>query len=156
MGFFDLFRPKWKHPDPAVRLAAVERLDDQAVLVVVATADADEDVRKAAVERLDDQVVLVEIATTDADEDVRKAAVERLDDQEVLVEIAATDADDEVRIAAVKRVAHNSKANLRDAAAEIEATTRRVKSLFIEARAERNAQSEGGDLPPRNRHRRGE
>lgn len=51
MGFFDLFRPKWKHPEPEVRASVVEKenIEGQAVLAAVAKPDEGEgrlDVRK--------------------------------------------------------------------------------------------------------------
>jgi hypothetical protein len=54
MNFLDLFRPKWKHSQPRVRRAAVEKLTDQALLGEIAKTDSDRDVRMAAVKELTD------------------------------------------------------------------------------------------------------
>jgi hypothetical protein len=100
----DWFRPKWKHSDPAVRLAAVERLADQPTLADIAKNDKDSKVRKAAMARVTEQYDLADVAQNSLDSKVRKAAVERLEDQLVLAEIAKNDKDSEVRRAAVARV----------------------------------------------------
>jgi hypothetical protein len=82
MGFLDRFKPqpKWKHPDRAVRLSAVESLPDteQAVLESIATEDEDAGVRRAAVARLTNVARLTQIARDDADEAVRLEARELL------------------------------------------------------------------------------
>src|SRR3990170_4495420 len=76
MGFFDLFRPKWRHSDSEVRAEAVRQLgpDDLATLTEVARHDPDARVRRIAVKKLDDPEVLGELARTDADEALRAAA----------------------------------------------------------------------------------
>lgn len=82
MGFLDRFKPqpKWKHPDRAVRLSAVETLPDaeQAVLESIATEDEDAGVRRAAVARLTSVARLTQIARDDPDEAVRLEARELL------------------------------------------------------------------------------
>ena len=82
MGILDKLRPqaKWKHGDPAVRLEAVQALDDAEgdVLIQVATDDLDARVRRAAVARLSDPDTLAAVSRNDAETGVRDAAVERL------------------------------------------------------------------------------
>jgi hypothetical protein len=82
MGILEKLRPqpRWKHADPAVRVAAVFDLgpDESEALRTLAREDADARVRRAAVTRLDDVAVLAEIARTDPDEDVRLEAVRSL------------------------------------------------------------------------------
>jgi len=55
MGFLDRFKaqPKWKHPDSAVRAAAVEALADeeQDLLRGIAVEDPDPAVRRTALAR---------------------------------------------------------------------------------------------------------
>ena len=65
MGILDLFRPKWKNSDPAVRAEAVRALfdEDVATLRKVAIRDTDSAVQRLAVKRLVDPVVLQEVAT---------------------------------------------------------------------------------------------
>jgi hypothetical protein len=82
MGILDKLRPqaRWKHGDPAVRLEAVNSLDDTDVDVFtqVATDDLDARVRRAAVARLSDPDTLAAVSRNDTDTGVRDAAVERL------------------------------------------------------------------------------
>ena len=82
MSFLERFRPqpKWKHADPAVRLAAVDELsvEDRPVLAALATDDPDPRVRRAAILSLADVAVLAGLAGSDPDEGVRGAAVSRL------------------------------------------------------------------------------
>src|SRR5687767_6796131 len=82
MGILERLRPlpRWKHADPAVRVAAVYELgpDDLETLHGVAREDPEARVRRAAVTRIDEVGVLGEIARTDPDEDVRAEAVRGL------------------------------------------------------------------------------
>jgi len=82
MGILEKLRPqpRWKHADPAVRAAAVYDLgpDEADALRALAREDADPRVRRAAVNRLDDLAVLAEVARTDPDEDVRAEAIRGL------------------------------------------------------------------------------
>lgn len=52
MGFFDLFRAKWKHSNPAIRAAAMRKLDDQSKLTKVFKTDCHRDVREAALRQI--------------------------------------------------------------------------------------------------------
>jgi tetratricopeptide (TPR) repeat protein len=61
MDLMDFFRPKWRHSDPKVRLAAVEKLDDQKKIAEVVSIEKDWTVRAAAFERLTDPVLIKEI-----------------------------------------------------------------------------------------------
>src|SRR5438874_1868101 len=84
MSFLDRFKiqPKHKSPDPEIRLASVPELGaeegDEAVLVALATEDADARVRRAAAARIDDVGVLVRIAGSDADAGLREELLGRL------------------------------------------------------------------------------
>jgi len=82
MGILERLRPqpRWKHADPAVRVAAVYEFgpDDTEALHAVAHEDAEARVRRAAVSRIDDVSVLAEVARTDPDDDVRAEAVRGL------------------------------------------------------------------------------
>jgi hypothetical protein len=92
MGFLDRFKPqpRWKHPDRAIRLSAVEGLpeSDQAVLESIAAEDADPAVRRAAVGKLASIDLLARIAREDADEAVRVEA------REILVAVAQDSANE--------------------------------------------------------------
>lgn len=91
-----------------VRVAAVERVTDQAVLAEVAKTDEETSVRRSAIEKLTSQAVLGDIARTDKDEFSRKAAVKNLLDKIVLAEIASTDRDEDVRQAAIAKLTDQS------------------------------------------------
>ena len=78
MSLLDRFKPqpRWKHADPAVRVAAIQALDDAAddtaeVLASLAAEDPDVRVRRTAVSRLLDAAVLGRAARNDSDEAVR-------------------------------------------------------------------------------------
>lgn len=82
MGILEKLRPspRWKHADPAVRVAAIYELGagEADVLHALAREDGESRVRRAATIRIDDAAVLAEIARTDPDEDVRIEAVRGL------------------------------------------------------------------------------
>jgi len=74
-----LFKPKWEHPDPAVRVAALTEADIQpAVLERLAADDADPTVRQAAILRVGDLALLSRLAEADRAEAVRAAAQARV------------------------------------------------------------------------------
>src|ERR1017187_5032385 len=91
MGIADLFRPKWKHSNPNVRLDAVKALSNQAVLAEIAKNDEYGSVRCAALKRITDQGVAAEIARNDKTWTIREAAVEYVTDQCVLADVANKD-----------------------------------------------------------------
>ena len=84
MGLLDRFRaqPRWKNASPAVRIAAVEELplDQQDTLVAVARDDRDPAVRIAALRKVIDPAVIAAVGRADADERVRDEAVALLVD----------------------------------------------------------------------------
>ncbi|MBL9211207.1 MAG: hypothetical protein JNL92_12130 [Opitutaceae bacterium] len=128
MSFFDRFRAKWKHPDPAVREAAIAEISDQSVLERLAEHDTAERVRTAAVQALTDQNALARIALGETAMAVmaasrlrdrkliakvahsavvggaREIAVERLDDGVALHRIFTSDTDARVRLKARTRL----------------------------------------------------
>lgn len=81
MSIANLFRPKWKNSDWRVRLAAVRRLTDQAILAEVAATDPYRVVWLTALEKLEDQAIPVQIATSYPGWIVRLDAVEMLADR---------------------------------------------------------------------------
>ena len=84
MSFLDRFRlqPKWKHPDPAVRAAAVADLADDpehhGILAELAGTDDDVRVRRAASARMSAVEDLVALVRAERDEDLRTELTERL------------------------------------------------------------------------------
>ena len=76
--FTRLFKPRWEHPDPAVRRQALESGEvPPDVLARVAREDQDAGVRRCAVERLPDLVLLEALLTSEALSDIREAAERR-------------------------------------------------------------------------------
>lgn len=106
MGFMNLFRPKWRHSNPRIRLAAVEEVTDQKLLFRIATTGMDYDVWRAALQKLTDPVLLAEMAMarTGPTHIKREGAVQKLTDQKVLELIAKSDPDERVRLAAVGKI----------------------------------------------------
>ncbi|HOC18152.1 MAG TPA: DUF349 domain-containing protein [Vicinamibacterales bacterium] len=130
MGLLDRFRsqPRWKHSNPAVRIAAVEELplDQQDVLLSVAREDRDTAVRLAALRKIISPVAIAGIARDDADARVREegasllfdlatgavegseadclAALEGLSDPRQVVAVAKTASSEAVARAALDRV----------------------------------------------------
>src|SRR3970282_917065 len=72
-------QPRWKHADPAVRMAGVQELpdDSQDLLASIAREDPDPRVRRLAVSKLGSVAVLAG-ALRDASEAASRAAVEGL------------------------------------------------------------------------------
>ena len=131
MTLFDRFRASAAstHPDPAVRLAEVERLPITAREALGALASGDEDarVRRAAVAKLLDPAVLASVAAADQDAGVQAAAigmlrdvaleafeeageaealqaVAQLEDRRTLAQVARESTRDAVAMAALQRV----------------------------------------------------
>src|SRR6478672_5891138 len=97
MSFLDRFKPqpRWKHPDAAVRAAAVGEIpDDQDHRVEIeelAASDPDARVRTAAVERVGDVALLARLARTEQDPELRRRVIDRL--VEIAIAPAETDAN---------------------------------------------------------------
>ena len=95
MSFLDRFKsqPKYRNPDPAIRLAGLAELPDDAeswgVIAELAASDEDVRVRRAAVARVGAAGYLARLARTERDEALKRELCERL------VEIAngASDTD---------------------------------------------------------------
>lgn len=75
------------HPNPKVRLAAVEKTTDPEVLIEVACSDETPRVRLTAVSRLGDDIHLDRVARTAEALDVRLVAVERVFSQGVVADL---------------------------------------------------------------------
>jgi len=97
MSFLDRFKPqpRWKHPDAAIRAAAVAEIpDDQehrGAIEELAASDTDVRVRAAAVDRLVDAPVLARLARAEQDPDLRRTITDRL--VEIAITPASADAD---------------------------------------------------------------
>jgi hypothetical protein len=104
MDLLDRLRPRWRHPDPAVRAAAVRDMTDAdgERLGSVATDDPDAGVRRIAIRRLADAALLERVAAEDADPSLREVAAERL--RAVLLDVAVSGAPVEECEAALARL----------------------------------------------------
>jgi len=82
-----MFRPAHRSKDPEIRLKAIEKIEDQNLLAVLAMTDSSPRIRRAAVIKVHDQRLLVKIALDGDFIDARVAAVERIDSQATLAGI---------------------------------------------------------------------
>ena len=84
MSFLDRFKPqpKYRNPDPAIRLAGVAELPDDAeswgVIAELAASDEDVRVRRAAINRIAVVGYLARLARTERDDSLRRELVDRL------------------------------------------------------------------------------
>ena len=105
MGLLDRFKPqpRWKHPDPSVRMAGVQEIsdDEQELLASIAREDADPRVRRIAVSKLGSVAALAATIRTDTDPQVREEAAGVLLD----IALGAYEADETVSRAAVDGLA---------------------------------------------------
>jgi len=77
MALLDLFRPKWRHSDREIRLAAVANTTNQRILRKVARSDDHWSVKCAAISHLDDKQLLEEL-TDHGNPSLRNTALSRL------------------------------------------------------------------------------
>ncbi len=128
MSLFDQLRPKWKHSDPAIRLEAVRRLDNQDALESIVEHDLDEKVRVAAIHALTSQAVIVRIAQSAESVTERESAVDRIEDRAVLLRIASLDSSATVRAHARAKCSDNNSAGsyLREVLAKLQVAERKA------------------------------
>jgi hypothetical protein len=110
MSFFDRLRPKWKHADPAIRLEAVRRLEDQRALESIVEHDPAAEVRIAAIRALTSQTVIARVALSDDSATAREVAVARIEDPALLLRIASSDQSATVRALARTKCADTNSA----------------------------------------------
>jgi hypothetical protein len=97
MSFLDRFKPqpRWKHADPAIRVAAVSEIPDDAehrgTIEELAMGDESTAVRAAAIARVADVALLARLSKWERDPDLRRQVVDRL--VAIATAPAATDAD---------------------------------------------------------------
>lgn len=103
MALLDPFRPKWKHSDPKIRLAAVGSLEDEMLLFAIALHDGDGQVRNAAIAKLTSPGYLAVVAQEAPLDDEKAAAAEKLVHPEQLSELARIGVE-KVRLAAVRKL----------------------------------------------------
>jgi hypothetical protein len=80
MALLHFFKPRWQHPDPAVRRQAVQALTsaDEATLTRIAREDETPAIRRLALRRINDLALMQTAADEDSDKDVREFARTRL------------------------------------------------------------------------------
>ena len=100
MSFFEIFQPRWRHSDPAVRLGAVADMIGDDRLGEIAMSDPAVDVRLAAAGRVKGEETLVWLAENARCARVRELAVAGVGDDVVLRRIGGSDTDARVRHAA--------------------------------------------------------
>ena len=109
MGLFDFLRPKWKHSNPDMRVAAAREMDDVQILVKMATTDSDWFVRHRVLDEIRDRKlggdgVYGDLAKNSVDEEIRRKAVKKLTDEVLLADIAKNEKYRYVRDAAEHRL----------------------------------------------------
>ncbi|MCL7488379.1 MAG: DUF349 domain-containing protein [Desulfobulbaceae bacterium] len=129
MGLFDFRKPKWRHKDPAVRLASIETIDprETELLAELGRTDPDRAVRLAAINRLADLATLSRLAEDAGPEDLPVIAarketllydriagcraaeewredLEQITSPDLLAELAVHGEQPDVRLAAVNRI----------------------------------------------------
>src|SRR4030043_2003719 len=108
MGLFQFLQPKHLHPDPDIRLAAVNAITDIKILVETAKTDTEKKVRIAALNKIADEIQLVEIAKEAKDMDVRLGAIEKIDNQKLLAEIIRTRKNYDIMRACFEKITDDS------------------------------------------------
>ena len=80
MSLLNVFRPKWQHSDPEVRIKALQELgpENQDVFETVATTDETIEVRQMALRKLTTITALRQIAKEDKDPIIKRTAENRL------------------------------------------------------------------------------
>ena len=83
MSLLNIFRPKWQHSDPKVRVQAVLELgnDSQNVFETVASSDESVEVREAAIRKLSNIDSLRKIFKQESDDSLRRLAGIRLHEE---------------------------------------------------------------------------
>jgi len=108
MGLFDLFRPKWKHSDGDVRLAAAKEVEDLGILVEMCCTDRDWFVRQGVFsilrERQPPEEIFARLAKEADDTEIRRKAVKLLHDEKALEYVAQNDKYRYIREAAEYRL----------------------------------------------------
>jgi len=132
MAFFNLFKPKWQHSDPKIRLKAVVDLPeiDLPTLMQIVVGDTDSEVRRAAGNRINDWHLLLELSTPDKDQAIISELAARIDflqlselfaaqgveaklkalavinKESLLARIAEEETEADIRLQAVERIAN--------------------------------------------------
>ena len=108
MGLLNAIRPKWKHSDADVRIAAAKELDDPETLCRIIVDDAEWFVRHNALIRLrelkPDQKWYAQLVRESQDEEIRRKVVKVMTEESDLQWVAKNDKYRYVRDAAEHRL----------------------------------------------------
>jgi hypothetical protein len=88
MGLLEIFRPKWKHQDPSIRISAIKKMGDVRTLNRIYSSDKNQNVRQEA---------LFRIIQKEKNLDTKKEMLEKIEDQALLAELAKNDNNEEIR-----------------------------------------------------------
>jgi DNA-directed RNA polymerase subunit L len=128
MGLLDVFRPRWKHSNPEIRLEAVKALDDDEALAQSASRDSDDRIRRLAIKQLIDPWRLQNVAGVQTDDKLRTMALGRA--RELFVEIALSSKESErSALAAVRDL--DSQEHLADIAMKATRAAVRTQALDL-------------------------
>ena len=128
MGLLDVFRPRWKHSNPEIRLEAIRTLDDDEALAQSASRDGDERIRRLAIKQLIDPWRLQNVAGVQTDDKLRLMALGRA--RELFVEIALSSKETErSALAAVRDL--DSQEHLADIAMKATRAAVRTQALDL-------------------------
>jgi len=128
MGLLDVFRPRWKHSNPEIRLEAVKALDDDEALAQSASRDSDDRIRRLAIKQLIDPWRLQNVAGVQTDDKLRTMAIGRA--RELFVEIALSSKESErSALAAVRDL--DSQEHLADIAMKATRAAVRTQALDL-------------------------
>lgn len=83
MSLLNIFRPKWQHSDPKVRVQAILELgnDSQSIFETIASSDESAEVREAAIRKLSNIDSLRKIFKQESDDVLRRLAGSRLHEE---------------------------------------------------------------------------
>lgn len=123
-------RPKWQHPKPEVRAAAMAALEDQSLLADIVERDESDTVRLAALQRLTNQSALGRIARSSSPFNTRAFGI--ITDEREIVDVARTAEAPRVRRLALDKIAdplvlHQIMAFDDDASVRKDARSRRFR-----------------------------
>lgn len=102
MGLNDFFVPKWKHSKPEIRLAAINTTDfAPALLAEIVRTDLSPEVRIAALQKISDEAMLCDIAAATQDEQIRKTVQKMC--ETIYEKIIATSQDQSAVVSALEK-----------------------------------------------------
>lgn len=136
MAFLNIFKPKWQHSDPTVRLQAVQSLPeaDLQTLAQIAAGDTEAKVRLAAQHRINDRQQLTGLLTTATEQAIIDELTERIDALQLRELFAAQ--DNGAKMAALTAI---TKESLLARVAEEEAEPAEIRLAAVERLSDQEA-----------------